>query len=239
MGKHQFVKWACFGSKHSSSVFNTPWAFICDVPILSQFSLAGSSTSSPPHQVAALLPRDLLRTHRQGGAAKTNRWRWCCWWRRCCCWWWCWWLQCSQIVATLYSEMPMAVIIGSPLLQEMNMVWLSSFIDLLAMSTTSGEWYDHQQSSKCHTSFLSFLILDKSPFSNVFAAGALRGAVQVMQMTTVQFEGVYLNLLKMHRIQNESISTIFQESWLRLSHLWEQVPFFASPESSHAIWRWR
>ena len=50
------------------------------------------------------------------------------------------------------------------------------------------------------------------PNAPVFAAGALRGAAQVMQMTTVQFEGVYLNLLKMHRIQNESISTIFQES---------------------------
>ena len=35
----------------------------------------------------------------------------------------------------------------------------------------------------------------------VFAAGALPGAVQVMQMTMVQFEGVYLNLLKMHRIR--------------------------------------
>ena len=26
MGKHQLVKWACLGSKHSSSLFNTPWA---------------------------------------------------------------------------------------------------------------------------------------------------------------------------------------------------------------------
>ena len=50
------------------------------------------------------------------------------------------------------------------------------------------------------------------PNAPVFAAGALRGAVQVMQMTTVQFEGVYLNLLKMHRFQNEGVTTTFQES---------------------------
>ena len=51
-----------------------------------------------------------------------------------------------------------AVIIGSPLLQEMNMVWLSSSIDLLAMSITSGEWY-HWQSSKCRSSLFFFLML--------------------------------------------------------------------------------
>ena len=50
------------------------------------------------------------------------------------------------------------------------------------------------------------------PNAPVFAAGALLGAVQVMQMTMVQFEGVYLNLLKMHRIKNEGVTTIFQES---------------------------
>ena len=31
-------------------------------------------------------------------------------------------------------------------------------------------------------------------------------------------------------IEFESFTTTFQESWLRLSHLWEQVPFFASLE---------
>ena len=46
----------------------------------------------------------------------------------------------------------------------------------------------------------------------VFAAGALLGAVQVMPMTTVQFEGIYLNLLKIHRVQNEGFTTTFQES---------------------------
>ena len=77
------------------------------LPIMNRFLPAGSSTSSSPHPVAALLPRDLLRTHRQGGATKTDRWTWwCCWW-----WWW-WWLQCSQIVTTVLRD-AMAVIIGS------------------------------------------------------------------------------------------------------------------------------
>ena len=102
----------------------------------------------------------------------------------------------------LYSEMPWLLSLG--VLQEMNMVWLSSSIDLSAMSTTSGEWY-HRQSSKSHSFFFLFLVSDKWSFSYVFAAGASREAVQVMQMTTVQFEGVYLNLLKMHQIQMKAL----------------------------------